>query len=78
MIEAYEEVTHSTLNYVWLSLMNCMTEILKHGGNNNYKLPHIGKGRLKRLGQLPTAPLDLVEKVLNGTTNEARRIPTAV
>ena len=70
--QAYEEVSHSTLNYVWLSLMNCMTEILKHGGNNNYKLPHMGKEKLQRLGLLPTqisAPLYIVEKVLNETTN---------
>ncbi|XP_074323258.1 uncharacterized protein LOC141660192 [Apium graveolens] len=69
--EAYKEVEPSTLNYVWLSLQNCMTDILKNGGNKNYKLPHIGKKRLERLGQLPsqmTAPLDVVEKALNGTT----------
>ena len=29
VVKAYEEVTHTTLNYVWLSLMNCMNEILK-------------------------------------------------
>ncbi|XP_074356479.1 uncharacterized protein LOC141696200 [Apium graveolens] len=69
--EAYKEVEPSTLNYVWLSLQNCMTDILKNDGNNNYKLPHIGKKRLERLGQLPSqmiAPLDIVEKALNGTT----------
>ena len=68
--KAYEQVTHSTLNYVWLSLMSCMTEILKNDGNNNYKLPHIGKRKLERLGQLPsviTAPLDVVEQALNKT-----------
>lgn len=68
VVKAYGEVTDKTLNYVWLSLMNCMTEILKQKGNNNYKLPHIGKKRLERLGLLPTyitAPLDLVENALS-------------
>ena len=50
--QAYDEVSPSTLNYVWLSLMNCMTEILKHGGNNNYKLPHMGKEKLQRLASI--------------------------
>ncbi|XP_074347665.1 uncharacterized protein LOC141686536 [Apium graveolens] len=71
--QAYEEVSHTTLNYVWLSLMNCMTEILKHRGNNNYKLPHMGKKKLERLGLLPTqinAPLYIVEKALSERTND--------
>ena len=71
VLEAYEEVSDSTLNHVWLSLMGCMTEILRKDGNNNYKLPHIGKGKLERLGQLPTvlnAPLDVVQKALEMAT----------
>ncbi|XP_074324133.1 uncharacterized protein LOC141661051 [Apium graveolens] len=47
--QAYDEVSPTTLNYVWLSLMNCMTEILKHHGNNNYKLPYMGKKDLNDL-----------------------------
>ncbi|XP_074346638.1 uncharacterized protein LOC141685434 [Apium graveolens] len=35
VIEAYEEVEPSTLNCVWLSLQNYMTNVLKNGGNNN-------------------------------------------
>lgn len=37
-----ESVIH-TLNYICLSLMICMTEILKHDVNSNYKLPRMGK-----------------------------------
>ncbi|XP_074347326.1 uncharacterized protein LOC141686174 [Apium graveolens] len=47
-------------------------KILKLGGNNNYKLPHIKKGKLARRGQLPnvlTAPLDIVEKALDKAIN---------
>lgn len=74
VVKAYKEFTHTKLNYVWLSLMNCMMEILKNGGNNNYKWPHIGKKQLANLGQLPThitIPRDLVHGSLNGTGNEA-------
>lgn len=69
VVRAYEEVNDKTLNYVWLSLMTCMNEILKAKGNNNYQLPHIGKKRLERLGILPTyinAPLELVQDALQG------------
>ncbi|KAK1384376.1 hypothetical protein POM88_022111 [Heracleum sosnowskyi] len=57
-------ISRMTISTIW-------KEILKHDGNNNYKLPHIGKKKLQRLGQLPkvlTAPLDVVEKQLNNTT----------
>ncbi|KAK9749988.1 hypothetical protein RND81_02G164200 [Saponaria officinalis] len=54
VIKAFDETNHKTLNYVWLSLMYCMNEILIDNGNNKYKLPHVGKRRLARLGILPT------------------------
>ncbi|XP_074336353.1 uncharacterized protein LOC141673503 [Apium graveolens] len=72
VVRAYEEVTDTTTNYVWLSLMSCMTEILKNDGNNNYRLPHIGKKKLSNLGQLPnqlTIPGELVQGVLNKRNN---------
>ncbi|KAK9723577.1 hypothetical protein RND81_05G009400 [Saponaria officinalis] len=50
---AYEEVEPQKLKHVWLSLKYCMNEILRVKGNNNYKLPHVGKQRLERLGLLP-------------------------
>ncbi|KAK9733339.1 hypothetical protein RND81_04G061200, partial [Saponaria officinalis] len=48
------ETNNVTLNYVWLSLMFCMNEILSDKGNNKYKLPHMNKKKLSRLGILPT------------------------
>lgn len=42
-----------------------MIEIQKHDGKNSYKLPHIRKGKLEQLGELPTvltAQLDIVEE----------------
>jgi hypothetical protein len=31
-----------------------MIEVLKVGGSNNYKVPHIGKCHLEHAGKLPT------------------------
>ena len=56
-----------------------MTEILKNGGNNNYKLPHIGKKKIENLGQLLTqitTSRDLVQNILNGRQNAAIQEPT--
>lgn len=47
-------VSPSTLNKVFLSLQGCLIEILKFKGHNNFKLPHMGKDALIRVGQLPT------------------------
>ena len=33
--------------------MQVMNEILKDQGSNDYKLPHMGKEKLEREGQLP-------------------------
>ena len=40
-------------------------EILRHQGGNDFKLPHIGKHRLQRLGQLPTS-LQLSDDAMTG------------
>ncbi|KAI3665034.1 hypothetical protein L6452_43650 [Arctium lappa] len=40
------------LNNVFLTLQTCMKEIIKVRGGNNYRVPHIGKGRLERQGNL--------------------------
>jgi hypothetical protein len=36
-----------------LSLQCCMIETMKVYGGNNYKVPHLGKHKLEREGQLP-------------------------
>eukprot|EP00903_Cladosiphon_okamuranus_P008822 g8449.t1 len=41
------------LNRVWLSLQACLEQIMLAGGDNDYKLPHIGKAKLERAGTLP-------------------------
>lgn len=42
----------STLNRVFLTLQGCMIEVMKEGGGNRYKIPHIGKDRLEAVGML--------------------------
>lgn len=54
VFSAYEEMSHSTLNNVFLSLQSCMVEIMKVRGHNNYKVPHMHKSVLLREGRLPT------------------------
>ena len=53
MEESWESFDPTLNKYTWLSLQLCMIEILKVQGGNNYKLPHIGKRALDRLGILP-------------------------
>ena len=54
MVEkTYNEFPLRTINRVWLSLQLCFNETLEIHGDNDYKLPHIGKARLERLDRLP-------------------------
>ena len=48
--EAYDE---EKLNRVFLSLQMCMREVMKIGGGNRYRNPHMNKSRLERQGRLP-------------------------
>ena len=34
-------------------MQQCMIEIMKVGGGNNYKIPHMGKDHLEKRGRLP-------------------------
>ncbi|XP_022042021.1 uncharacterized protein LOC110944677 [Helianthus annuus] len=50
---SFERMPSHELNKVFLTLQTCMKEIMKVQGGNNYKIPHIGKGKLERQGNLP-------------------------
>ncbi|KAK9668321.1 hypothetical protein RND81_13G051400 [Saponaria officinalis] len=50
VLKAFDETNHRTLTYVWLSLMYCMNEILVDRGNNKFKLPHVGKKKISKVG----------------------------
>lgn len=49
----FEEYDETLLNRVFISLQACMKEVMRIGGGNGYKLPHMNKQRLEREGRLP-------------------------
>ena len=51
--QAYVAYNSNKINRIWLSLMSCLNESVEHHGDINYKIPHIGKERLERIGELP-------------------------
>lgn len=51
--ESYEEYPADRINRIWLTLQGVMNEIIKCNGGAHYKLPHMNKDRLERLGLLP-------------------------
>ena len=50
----YVEYDQDMVNRVFLTLQGCFIEVMKLGGGNGYKIPHMNKERLERLGMLPT------------------------
>ncbi|XP_021725627.1 uncharacterized protein LOC110692853 [Chenopodium quinoa] len=62
---AYEIFEPRKVNHVFLSLQNCMLEIMMvHGSNNNIQ-PHHEKERMERAGNLPTyieVPIQLLKE----------------
>ncbi|KAG6951628.1 hypothetical protein JG687_00013490, partial [Phytophthora cactorum] len=51
--DAYEAMDGGTLDDIFLTLQKCMECILKESGGNEYKLPHMGKAKLRTEGKLP-------------------------
>jgi hypothetical protein len=51
--DSFVELDRHTLNKVFLTHQQVLEQIILCGGGNNYKLPHMGKERLLRQGQLP-------------------------
>lgn len=54
--KAFYDYSHIKLNYVWLTLQLCLKEaMMKLEGGNRYRISHINKRRLQRLGCFPTS-----------------------
>uniref|UniRef100_A0A453RSP2 Uncharacterized protein n=1 Tax=Aegilops tauschii subsp. strangulata TaxID=200361 RepID=A0A453RSP2_AEGTS len=51
--EEFDGYEVSKLNRVFITLQTCMVEVMKNGGANKYKIPHMNKDRLERLQLLP-------------------------
>ena len=50
---AFDSYPRDRLNHTWLTLQSCFNEIIKAGGGNDYKIPHMNKQGLERRGELP-------------------------
>jgi hypothetical protein len=51
----FDNYDPATLNRVFLTLQGCMIEVMKDGGGNRYKIPHLSKDRLDALDMLPNS-----------------------
>ena len=70
--QAYWDLPLETCEKVWVTLQMVMNEIIINGGNNGYKLPHMGKDKIMReMGKipdrLPCPALVTPNQSLNGT-----------
>lgn len=76
VVQAWDEYPVVRSNRVFLTHQTCMREIMRLKGEHKYKIPHIGKQAMERLGALPAGlhcePTIVSEatEFLNGTTQE--------
>ena len=61
--EVYRDYPHDRVNKIYLTLMTVMNEIVKSNGDNNYKIPHLGKDALaSRPPYFRCTPLNSVQE----------------
>jgi hypothetical protein len=53
--KAFDETSMDTLENVFITLQSVMSCILEDTGGNSYKIPHIGKGKLRARNELPVS-----------------------
>ena len=49
----YDAYDADKINMIFLTLQSCLIEVMKIGGGNDYKIPHMYKDGLERAGNLP-------------------------
>ena len=49
----YDAYDADKINRIFLTLQSCLIEVMKRGGGNDYKIPHMYKDGLERTGNLP-------------------------
>jgi hypothetical protein len=54
VFKTWREYPHRRINHMWLTLQTNFDEIIKCNGDNTYKIRHMSKEKLDRVGQLPT------------------------
>jgi hypothetical protein len=48
--QAFTELDPRSIDCNFLTLQSCLDEIIKDHGGNNYKIPHLGKAKLRAEG----------------------------
>jgi len=51
--QAYDAYDADKLARVYITLQSVLVEVMKEGGGNRYKIPHMGKERLQNEDKLP-------------------------
>jgi hypothetical protein len=69
---SYAQYSPESLNKIWLSHQQCMTQTLISRGNNVYKLGHLKKDKLIREGHLPDS-LAVSMDLYNNSKQSARQ-----
>jgi hypothetical protein len=46
IMDSFNAMGHDKLKNVFLSLQQCLIEVMKRGGGHNYKLPHMDKEKM--------------------------------
>jgi hypothetical protein len=72
VLQLYVTYPHTKLNNVFLTLQTCMNQIIEGHGSNDYKILHMNKARLERLGLLPQsiAMTDAADDWLNPPSDD--------
>ena len=52
-LKEYEDYDTELMDNVFLTLQGCFIEVMKDGGGNGYKIPHLSKDHLERFSMLP-------------------------
>lgn len=66
--KAFDQYRTEKVNHIFLTLQSCMIEIMKVGGMNKYKIPHMRKAVLERNNLLPVqlnCDIELVQNVMS-------------
>ncbi|CAN6372171.1 unnamed protein product [Urochloa humidicola] len=69
----YDDYDPKLIRNVFLTLQGCMIEVMKDGGGNKYKVPHMSKDKLEAQGILPnrlSCERELYENVMQILGNQ--------
>ena len=77
VMDVWKKYPPKKINHMWLTLQTNFDDIIQHGGDNNYKIRHLNKNKLERMGSLPTvisvspeAKAVIVDEAMTGDFDE--------